>query len=377
MESWRGTPLAASLAAMGEAAAPPDREARMRAFEELFHTDVPFPLEGDSAGLAGLTEQQLDESAPSQSAPEVPVVESRDEPELSVPSAATQTGVATQTGAVTDEAAELNLTAAAAPAAPAAIEAGEAAGFAYTAEAITGETISASELQLDAASLADWLSTGKIPDAPHSRPAAAPEAEMTAEPAVENEDAPHSRLAAAMVCDLAKEHPAGGSVRTYLPPEANEVPAEADGAALVETYSGVEPAQSESEAPRHPEPLSSAAEEVAPAELACTALERQADVLQDGVFETEATAEQPAEELASAEPCAEPEVWESYSPEPETGEPYLPEPGASETDLAESESAAAGPRNEAARIQEAVQNVFERFRPLLVAAIARELARLD
>jgi len=114
----------------------------------------------------------------------------------------------------------------------------------------------------------------------------------------------------------------------------------------------VEAAQSQSV----PEVLTSAAEQAAP--------QPARSELESDAVEAAPVQPSPAQEVASALP--------------ELSPAELAQPEA-ETQAAEifSASEAAPELNEAERIQQAVQRVFDRFKPLLVAAIVRELARRD
>jgi CheY-like chemotaxis protein len=277
-----------------------DEEARRLAFEELFNSDVPFPLEGDTAPFtepAMVTQPDVAEMSKHEPC------EIEPEPEI------VMDGQDTFIASAPD---------------PELMEAVEPVrAFAAVSEG---------ELLLDDESSAHWPSTASEPEAAEAF-ASAPGESYELQPDVVGDPVPQFYAEA--------------------PAEAPEILHAAAAAEIEQTACEAAPEQTQEVAQI----------EVLP-ELAYFEPE-----LQQAVVAPQQVAP------VQLEPEAEPE---SVSAPLELASEVLaqPEPEA----WVEETSAASGPAHrlhEAERIHKAVEKVFDRFRPLLVAAIVRELARLD
>jgi len=317
--------LAAEPATLAPAAS--DRESCTEIFEPLITPDEPSPLEGPE-GVTDVLADVADDvvsQAVLQAHSEMPVAleASPDDTRFS----------ATGSSAITE-----NLEPASA------------------GDALSVDASQPGELRLEGAALADWLSSGKVP---HSVAAPLEHTAAQAAPAAGSfyaaipEAAPERLQAAAvegsepMVCYLPKEHAA-----TEAAPESSNYPV-LDTAAQV-AY--IEVQRPQIDAPQSEVSgleTSGSEAEIAPVELACDALELPNP--QVNLQPPTESAQLPAE-MASAEPCEG--TFEGTF-----------------EDERDSVLAATNPGGEAKRIHHAVESVFDRFRPLLIAAIARELTK--
>ena len=313
-------------------AAVQDRESRMQAFEALFNSDEAIPLEENPAALSDLlaeeelTASQMDEAG-------------------------------------TDSLLTLEVAPDAAP--PIATAASALQNGGPAAEL---EPVSAGELQLAADDIAEWLSTGMLPHDPE------PPVSAALERTSENSAAP-IQAGTTELGVQAPPTPACDSFYAGMPDD-------------------LEPPQTET------------AEASAPT-LCCLPNEPAGEIAHESAFELSlepaVTGSAPAESLPSQfeQPQEQPQVaaqepasavlqWmtaELVHPEVEiakTAEENIEESesvSASENGVRTSELVDAVPEaksgNEANRIHQAVESVFDRFRPLLIAAIARELTKRD
>jgi CheY-like chemotaxis protein len=324
----------------------PDRESRMQAFEALFNSDVAIPVEENPAALPDLLAQE-----------ELEALQQEDEGETASPLAldGLEQGLPIATAQSTG-------------ADP--LEASPAADVIH-------------ELQLDDESIANWLTTGEIPHEPEPPVAAAShqDDEKLAEdprPALENapaQAAPECDSLSAGIpepLELPKTATETSTVEAtapmvcYLPKEPAPDPAGESS-----FYASLEPdttgfafentVAARTEAPEMEAPQVEAPEiEALPAE----AEELHASPHPEAVHPS-------AEEVASA--TLEQEFSEIVELEAEAGQTID-----ENVEVQESVHATAnGVPGEAKRIHQAVESVFERFRPLLIAAIARELTRRE
>ncbi len=323
-----------------------DLESRMQAFEALFNSDEAIPVEANPAALPDLLAQEELEAAQDDEAETVPPITLEDGAEERLPIAASA-ATATTNLAIAD---------------------------------------AADELQLDGESISNWPTTGKIPHEPQPPLAATPQQtnnELAGDPdlksALENSPAQpapaHDSFYSGISEDAEPPQPidpaedlletpqtaaveATSPMVCYLPKEEATEPARE-----LSFYASLEPAATEFADAETLTPQSEAAQaemqelkEGITAELAPPSVEELASgVLQQMTSELvqpEAETQQDPAEMATAE-----FVREQSHEEPDTV------------------SSAASPGGEAKRIHQAVESVFDRFRPLLIAAIARELTK--
>ena len=337
--------------------ASPDHESRLQAFEALFNSDEPIPVEERSPGVPDV----LAHPAGDVPQPPQPVLQAHSEMPVALhPS----TPTAGAPGTPEESPDESRLLASASSAITENLEPA-AAGNALSDDAFSDDASSLDELRLDAESLADWLSSGKIPQRtspPVSVPLENSAAQLApaggsfyagiAEEASERLQAAAAVTGEPMVCYLAK-----GQAATEATPESSIYPSLEPAA---QTFAYLETLGTQVEAPQsamsdfdasESDTLESKTEvaptEVAPVELACPASELpKTDVKLRSQTES---AQLPAE-MASAQ---------SWSAE----------------NLGEPDSEPDNPGGDAKRVHQAVESVFDRFRPLLIAAIARELTK--
>ena len=316
--------------------AAPDHESRVQAFEALFNSDEPIPVEERSAGVPDALAHPAGDVPQS---PQAVLEESPDESRL----------LASASSAITE-----NLEPA-------------AAGNALSANALSDDAFSddassVGELRLDAESLADWLSSGKIPQRtspPVSVPLENSAAQLApaggsfyagiAEEASERLQAAAAVAGEPMVCYLAK-----GQAATEATPESSIYPSLEPAA---ETLAYLETLGTQMEAPQSAMSDFDASEsdtlesktEVAPTEVAPVELASELPKT-DGILRSQTESAQLPAEMASDQPlCAE--------------------------KLDECDSEPENHGGDAKRVHQAVESVFDRFRPLLIAAIARELTK--
>jgi len=320
-----------------------DLESRMQAFEALFNSDEAIPVEANPAALPDLLAQEELEAAQDDEAETVPPLTLEDGAEERLPIAAS---AATTNLAIAD---------------------------------------AADELQLDGESISNWPTTGKIPHEPQPPLAATPQQ-------ANNELAGDHDLKSAL--ENSPAQPAHDSFYAGIP-EGAELPQPTDPAedlletpqtAAVEATSpmvcylpkeeATEPARESCfYASLEPEATEFAyAETVTPASEAAQA---EMQELKEGI--TAEPVPPSVEELASgvlqqmtSDELVRPEAETQQGPAEMATVEFVSEQSHEESDTV---SSPASPGGEAKRIHQAVESVFDRFRPLLIAAIARELTK--
>jgi CheY-like chemotaxis protein len=246
---------------------------------------------------------------------------------------------------------------------------------------------------LDDGELSNWTAPGSTvhPEIPVEAPVSAVDSEPLAEP---SELEPALELEAAPAEEALLEEPlAFAEESSELHEEPSPLPAEASHAAestLPESTAALEPLHFEPEplAEAAPEPLHNAPEAVADeheAPLEPSWMRITQDILYTDVLPTgEAPPTEHAEPVQAHEVVPPAPVHQEPSPAPAASEQPAPapvvEPVAAPVvkPVPEAHVAAEVPYSaEAERLHQAVERVFDRFKPVLVAAIVRELARRD
>ena len=355
-----------------------DEEARRLAFEELFNSDVPFFLDGDSAAFP--------EPEPAMAAaPSLGELPERaafgSEAQTDGSEAQAESGLEEQPEPWSTPAASLEPAEAVEPAS------GE-------------ETIFSSELP-DGPAPESWSSTGEmrqpaaeLGSAEGEGSAQLPDLEGEAEPHYYSDPTAEAPEILQEAASAAKEQAAGETApeRSELIAEVAKVEAllvqmqmmrqanvEMDHASIMTEYAPVEAAPSA----LRPVMVETAAVEAMPVLLPEYAPEETAL----GPVPIEAEEVEAKSAPAQVEPEAEavlasPEIAPEELAQPEAKPPERPE-AQTQPEAWMQESSAVTARapaeslDEVERIHQAVERVFDRFRPLLVAAIVRELARQD
>jgi hypothetical protein len=311
-----------------------DLESRMQAFEALFNSDEAIPVEANPAALPDLLAQEELEAARDDETETVPPITLEDGAEERLPIAAS-------------------------------------AATAMTNLAIAD---AADELQLDGESISNWPTTGKISHEPQPPPQQA-----------SNELAGDHDLKSAL--ENSPAQPAHDSFYAGIP-EGAELPQPTDPAEdLLETpqTAAVEATSSmvcylPKEQATEPARESCFYASLAYAETVTPESEAAQAEMQELKEDITAEPVPPSvEELASgvlqqmtSDELVRPEAETQQDPAEMATVEFVSEQSHEEPDTV---SSAASPEGEAKRIHQAVESVFDRFRPLLIAAIARELTK--
>ena len=332
----------------------PDRESRMQAFEALFNSDEAIPVEANPAALPELLAQEELEASHEDESETVAPFALEDGPEQSLPVA-----------------------------------------YAGATAAKELEETGGHELEFDGDSISKWLTDGEIPHEP--QPQIAVPSEQAEKSPIEEPD-----------LNLAVEDsPAQPVVECNLfyagLPEEPQLAQTTPSESLLES---AEPAAVEATSPMVCYPPKEEATEIAPESSFFAALEPEAAEIGCAEVLTPQTAEQSedehiVDEQIEAPHCeaqhAEAQMLQESIPAERTNSSAaelasgVMEQMTSERAQAQTENEQSGdedfregetdaiksPGGEAKRIHQAVESVFDRFRPLLIAAIARELTKQD
>ena len=303
----------------------PDREARLQAFEALFNSAEAIPVQENPAALPDLLAEEELEASLEEASETVPPLALEEEPDEGLPIAA-----ASATASEDDVLAD-----------------------------------AAHELHLDAESISDWLTTGTIPNEPKPPVAAAVE-QAGAEHATDPEPAVESSPAQPVVaCD---------SFYSGVPDDTESLHSESVDAAGEVAGVCYLPQESATES------LSEASTCASLDPAATEFINAETLIPQIEAPQTEAPQAEAQDFNASLPPQPVPAYAEAVAPgvlEQIASEAESEQTGDEGADECERVSAEANPGGDAKRIHQAVESVFDRFRPLLIAAIARELTRQE